>query len=215
VREGARDHPLDGTDRRRAEPAQIVTECALERAGRASSGMEYACAVDVGLAIASKRDERRYAPDRPLPDELVERILDAGRLAGSSKNRQPWRFLVVEGPERREALAEAVFAPGNVRSAALVVAICMPGGRGGLDAGRAAQNMMLAAWGAGVISCPNGFADADAAAAALGLEGAEVEPLVVLTFGYPLRPREPGRRSVGEWSASAERKPLDAVVERV
>ena len=51
-------------------------------------------AVDVFTAIASKRDERRYA-DRPIPDDVVTRILDAGRLAGSAVNRQPWTFVVV------------------------------------------------------------------------------------------------------------------------
>jgi nitroreductase len=44
--------------------------------------------VDTWLAVASRREVRRYA-DRPLPDDVVRRILDAGRLAGSAKNRQP------------------------------------------------------------------------------------------------------------------------------
>ena len=46
------------------------------------------------LAIASKRDERRYA-DRPVAEDDVLRILDAGRLSGSSQNRQLWNFVVV------------------------------------------------------------------------------------------------------------------------
>jgi nitroreductase len=44
--------------------------------------------MDTFLAIASKRDTRRYS-DRPVPDDVQRRILDAGRLAGSAKNRQP------------------------------------------------------------------------------------------------------------------------------
>ena len=47
------------------------------------------------LAIASKRDVKTYA-DRPLADDSISRILDAGRLSGSAKNRQPWQFVVVE-----------------------------------------------------------------------------------------------------------------------
>src|SRR5437868_14590364 len=78
-------------------------------------------AVDPYLAIASKRDERLYA-DAPILAAIRERILDAGRLSGSSRNRQRWEFVVVSG-EARERLAEAVYAPENVRSAALVVAI--------------------------------------------------------------------------------------------
>ncbi|MGO9888161.1 MAG: nitroreductase family protein [Solirubrobacteraceae bacterium] len=43
--------------------------------------------------MASKREVRGYS-DRPVPDAVVRRILEAGRIAGSSRNRQPWRFLV-------------------------------------------------------------------------------------------------------------------------
>ena len=55
--------------------------------------------MDAFLAIASKRDERRYA-DRPVADEHVERILDAGRLSGSSRNTQNWQFVVVSDQAR-------------------------------------------------------------------------------------------------------------------
>jgi nitroreductase len=159
--------------------------------------------MDPYLAIASKRDERAYA-DTPIPTEVRGRILDAGRLSGSSKNRQRWEFAVVSG-EAQERLADAVYAPENVRSAALVVAIV--GEASSFDAGRCAQNMMLAAWGDGVVSCPNGVRDADAAAA---ICGGEVR--AILTFGYPARPRDPAARSAEEWSARANRKPLDELV---
>ena len=52
--------------------------------------------MDAYLAVASKRDQCEYA-ERPVPTDAVRRILDAGRIAGSAKNRQPWRFLVL-GP---------------------------------------------------------------------------------------------------------------------
>jgi nitroreductase len=159
--------------------------------------------VDVFTAIASKRDERRYATT-PIPPEVQRRILDAGRLTGSAKNRQPWEFVVVGDPTE---LAKAVYAADNLLTAALVVAIV---GRSGLDAGRAAQNMMLAAWGEGVVSCPNGIADPAAAEAILG-----GEPALVLSFGYPATPRDPEARSAEEWSQRANRKPLDEVVRRV
>ncbi len=75
--------------------------------------------MDAFLAIASKRDERRYA-DRPVAEEDVLRILDAGRLSGSSRNTQKWQFVVVSD---QAALAETVYAPENVQTAGLVVAI--------------------------------------------------------------------------------------------
>jgi nitroreductase len=160
--------------------------------------------VDTYLAIASKRDVREYA-ETPIPDDVVHRILDAGRLAGSSRNRQERELVLVSD---REALAAAVFAPENVRGAALVVAIA--GSAGGFDMGRAAQNMMLAAWNDGVASCPNGQRDP---AAVERLVGAPVG--AILTFGYPAKPRDPESRSAGEWSAGANRKPFEEVVRRV
>ena len=166
--------------------------------------------MDTFLAIASKRDTRRYA-DRPVPEDVERRILDAGRVTGSARNRQPWRFLVVESSERSDALACAVYAPDNVRGARLVVAIVSSGS---MDVGRCMQNMTLAAWNDGVASCPNGIADADAARAALGL-GQDDQVATVLTFGYPATGHTGESRSAEEWLERADRKPLDELVERV
>jgi nitroreductase len=166
--------------------------------------------VDTYLTIASKRDsDGRKPASESIPEEVVGRILDAGRLTGNSQNKQTWRFLVVESPERRERLAEAVYAPANVRGAALVVAIA---GARAFDVGRCVQSMMLAAWNDGVASIPNGVNDGEAAAEALGLEE---PPVIVLTFAYPAKPRDPRRRTAAEWSSRANRKPLDELVERL
>ena len=170
--------------------------------------------MDTLLAIASRRDERRTLP-QPLSEDVVRRILDAGRLSGSSRNSQPWIFAVPTTRERAEALADSVYVPDNVLHAGLVVAILVRGkGPVSFDAGRAAQNMLLAAWAEGLASCPNGIRDEDRARAAL--EAAEDErPTIVLTFGVPERPRDAERRSVAEWSARANRWPLDEVVRRL
>jgi nitroreductase len=161
--------------------------------------------MDVFLAIASKRDQRDYA-NTPIPEDVVRRIVDAGRLSGSSQNSQRWEFVVVETAQQQ--LAETVWEPGNVLGAKLVVAIC--GGAQGIDVGRCAQNMMLCAWGEGVTSCPNGLRDKDTAA-----EICSAEVKLVLTFGYPARPRNPESRAAEEWSGRARRKPLDQLVRRV
>lgn len=166
--------------------------------------------MDTWLAVASRRETREYSAEE-IPAAVVLTILDAGRLAGSAGNRQPWRFLVVESDDARARLADAVYEPTNVRGARLVVAIV---GRGGLDSGRCAQNMLLVAWNAGVGGCPNGVSDQPAAQAALGLDGDD-EIAIVLTFGYPARARDPDRHTPEEWSSRANRKPLDALVERV
>jgi nitroreductase len=161
--------------------------------------------VDAWLAIASKRDTRDYA-DTPIPAEVERRILDAARVSGSSRNTQKWEFVVVE--HAKAELADAVYAPENVSGAALVVALV--GDAAGFDVGRASQNMMLAAWNEGVASCPNGISDAEAAAR---ICGGDVK--MILSFGYPARPRDVNARTADEWSARAKRAPLDELVRRV
>jgi nitroreductase len=95
------------------------------------------------------------------------------------------------------------------------VAIVVSGkGPVSFDAGRSAQNMLLAAWNEGVASCPNGLADRDAVHALLELSEEET-PVIVLTFGFPERPRDPESRTVAEWSARANRRPLADVVHRL
>jgi nitroreductase len=168
--------------------------------------------VDTNLAIASRREVRHYS-DRPVAEDVQRRIVEAGRVAGSAGNRQPWRFVWVTDRDRLERLAETVYEPGNVRGCAFAVAIAVSGkGPTSFDAGRAAQQMLLAAWNEGVGSCPNGMADRRAAAEVLGLSE---EPTIVLSFGYPVRARDPASRSAEEWIAAANRKPFDEVVERL
>lgn len=169
--------------------------------------------MDTFLAIASKRDWRSFS-DRPLPDDVRARILEAGRVTSSANNRQHRRFLVLDDPELRERIAQTVYAAGNVQSAAFVVAVVTPPGEmPALDAGRAVENMFLAAWNDGVASVPNGMGDRDATGAVLGLGEDEVVRLV-LSFGYPARPRDAESRSPEEWLAEANRKSFDEIVER-
>ena len=167
--------------------------------------------MDVFLAVVSKREVRAYA-DRPLAEDAVRRLLDAGRLAGSSRNRQARRFVVLRDGALARA-AETVWASGNVRGAALAVAIVVRGkGPTSFDAGRAAQNMMLAASGDGIGSCPNGVADPEALAAILGHDDDE-QVATVLSFGYPARPVDAESRTPDEWIERADRLAFDDVVE--
>ncbi len=171
--------------------------------------------MDTYLAIVSKREVRRYA-QQPLPDDSERRILEAGRLAGSAQNRQRRRFVIVRDAGVREELAGSVYAPGNVRGAALIVAIVV-GGKGptSFDAGRAAQNMMLAASNEGIGSSPNGVADAERVRAALG-HGEDERVAIVLTFGYPAKPRrDPESLSPEEWARRADRRPYEEIVSEV
>lgn len=170
--------------------------------------------MDAFLTVSSKREVREYS-DRPLPDAALRRILDAGRATGSSRNRQPWRFVVVEDHTLREKLASAVYVPSNVRGAALVVVVAVSGkGPTAFDAGRAAQNMMLTAWNEGIGSCPNGMPDPEALASLVGLTDDE-RAVTVLSFGYPARARNPERYLPEQWIERADRKPFEEVVRRL
>jgi nitroreductase len=168
--------------------------------------------MDAYLAVVSKRELRTYA-DRPLEPDVARRILEAGRVAGSSKNRQARRFVVLRDPALVARGAQCVYAPDNVLGAALVVAVVV-GGKGptSFDAGRAAQNMMLAASDLGIGSCPNGIADAAGLQEVVGHDDGE-QVATVLTFGYPEKPRDVQRLSPEEWIARADRKPYEEIVE--
>ncbi len=164
------------------------------------------------LTIVSKRDHRRYDP-RGLSGTEVRRILDAGRVAGSARNRQPWRFFVATSDAARARLAPAVYVPSMVMAAPLAVAVVADTHESGLwafDAGRAAQNMMLTAWDGGLVSCPNGVRDADVLAVQLELESGWT-PVTVLTFGHPDVERAASRRSPERWIAQAPRRPASDV----
>jgi FMN reductase [NAD(P)H] len=169
--------------------------------------------VDTYLAVASKRDWRNYA-DRPVAEDVQRRILDGGRLSGSSGNKQPWLFVVVEGDEAKERVARVVYEHDNIATCAFAVAIATEGGKYPFDVGRAMQNMFLVAWNEGVASCPNGLADRAAAAAVLGLDDGRL-PANIPSFGYPKHPRDPESKSTEVWSAEANRKPLKELVRRI
>ncbi len=102
-----------------------------------------------------------------------------------------------------EAVAACVWSPANIRGAALVVALT----GSGFDAGRAAQNMMLAALNDGIGSCPNGVSDAAAMTKHRRREAVDHDPHLRL----PARKRR-RERTADEWIARADRLPFDEVV---
>jgi len=134
-------------------------------------------------AIRTKRDTRAYAP-QPIPEDVLERILRAGRMAGSSKNSQPCRLVVLRDLERKHELAACGQFAAHVPAAPVVVAVVLTPDGGAFDAGRTAQNMMIAAWAEGITSCPTSMHDADCASRVLGLP-ADHRVAIVLPFAYP------------------------------
>jgi nitroreductase len=164
----------------------------------------------IASAIASKRAVRRFA-DRPLPDDAIAAIVDAGRHAGSSKNTQPWTFIVVRDRARLQDLGSVGNYAGHLAGAAVGIALVTPDPETAeaplsvyWDLGQAAQNMMLAAWELGIGSVPATVYEHDLARELLGYP-ADQHCEYILSFGYPADPsdltRPPkagGRRDLDE-----------------
>jgi nitroreductase len=166
----------------------------------------------VARAIASVRVIRDFA-DRPLDPADIDRILQAGRHAGSSKNLQRWTFIVCRDRAQLRELAKVGPWAGHLAGAAVAIALVTPDPRGALDPrgdgaplsimwdlGRAAQNMVLAAWELGIGSVPATVYEHDLARELLGYP-ADQHCEYLLSFGYPAdpddlrRPKKAGGRS--------------------
>ncbi len=161
----------------------------------------------VSEAIRLKRAVRKFQ-DKPLPEDVIRAILNAGRRSQSSKNEQGWQFIAVRDKSVLKALSECGQWAGHLAGAALGVAILTPDPLGKFqtmfDAGQAAAFMQLAAWELGVGSCPASIYDGELARQILGFPP-DWHLRVALSFGYPLdeaklssAPKSGGRRSLEE-----------------
>ncbi len=164
--------------------------------------------MDAYLAVVSKREVRNYEP-RAIPDQLLARVLEAGRASGSSRNRQPWRFILVTDQERLRELSSGVAAPSNVVRCRAAICIVLTNPKATFDAGRAAQNMMVAAWSDGIGSCPNTPVDAEVVKKLLGVPN-EIALVTILSLGYPARgePRPRPREDPSRVLTRIDRLPL-------
>jgi len=149
--------------------------------------------MDTWTAISTKRAIRAFA-DRPLEPAHLERILHAGRHAGSAKNLQRWDFIVCRERDHLAQLAAVGPWAGHLARAAVAVALVTPDPRAPgaplsimFDLGQVAQNMMLAAWELGIGSVPATVYDQDLARRLLG-HPADRHCEYLLSFGYPADP---------------------------
>ncbi|MEX2237617.1 MAG: nitroreductase family protein [Dehalococcoidia bacterium] len=159
--------------------------------------------MDAHQAIVSKRDTRTFT-DEKLEEDSLRRVLQAGRMAGSSKNRQPIRFIVVRDRARKEELAKCGDFSQWIPTAPVNIAVVLPEDAREFDAGRAAQNLMVAANAEGLASCPVSMHHADCAREVLGLpENYRVATVVAVGRG-PREHQEPRPENA--------RRPLDEYV---
>ena len=164
--------------------------------------------MDTYQTILSIRSVRQFDLSRPIEEAALHRILQAGRMSGSSKDSQPWWFIVIRDRDRLHAVAQTGDYAQHVAGAAFAVAIVFDPQfyRGEFDSGRTAQNMMLAAWNDGIGSCIASMHREDECKAVLGVPP-EYRLQHIISFGFPLPveqtiPAAPQRR----------RRPLEEIV---
>jgi nitroreductase len=157
--------------------------------------------MDTLQAIRERRSIRRYRPD-PIPEEDLARIIEAGHLAPSAANRQPWRFILVTDPEERAALAQACRGQTWMADAAcILVGVGLPDVSAKwyrVDVAIAMQNMILAAWSLGYGTCWIGAFDPDQVKQVCGIpEDADVVALTPI--GVPaVSPDARSRKEIAE-----------------
>lgn len=168
--------------------------------------------MDVFEAIRGRRSVREFKPD-PVGGKNLKRILEAGRLAPSAGNCQPWEFVVVRDNGIKRKLARAALNQSFIAEAPVAIVVCANirrtssfyGKRGAdlyciQDTAAAAQNIQLAAYALGYGTCWVGAFDEAAAAEAINTPHG-IRPLAIIPLGVPAEKPEP-----------TPRLPLDRIV---
>jgi len=177
--------------------------CTSDMKGNVMSTGEQTGAMSVAEAIRRKRAVRAYTTD-PVPEPVIDAILNAGRRAQSSKNSQPWTFILVRDREQLRRLSTAGTYAAHLATAAFAVVLVGAAGTE-FDLGQAAAYMQLAATAAGVGSCITTLHDQAATHTILGVPD-ELTCRFSIAFGYGAE--LPTALRVGG------RKPFDQVVRR-
>lgn len=141
-------------------------------------------------AIRSRRNVRDYA-DRPIPDEVLNRILEAGRITPSAGNKQRWDFVVVTEKSTLARLAEVWQGAGHVpRSSATIVLVAPLESDTRqreviqYDMGQLTMMLMIAAADLGVGTGHSSIQDQELARQILDLPD-DTEPMWMVALGYP------------------------------
>lgn len=166
--------------------------------------------------IKTRRSIRKFDSSRPVTDEQLNKILEAGIWAPSAGNTQCWRFFIVRNQKIKEELAVRAGHQPFINDAPVVIVVCADlnyiersyGSRGRetfalQDTATAIENMLLAITDLGLASCWIGAFDESRATAILKLEDG-IRPLAMLPIGYSNEKPNPPKR-----------RPIDTVVTKV
>jgi nitroreductase len=161
-------------------------------------------------AITSRRNVRSFTGE-PVSAQHLDQILEAGRRAPSSRNTQPWDFILVTDHDQLQELAKVWVGAAHLASAGAAVALVLGDDpelarRAQFDLGQATMSMMIAAADLGIGSGHAGVGDQDLARQLLRLPGDKTCAFLI-SLGYPAeRPLAPVKRP--------DRRPFDEVVHR-
>jgi nitroreductase len=149
--------------------------------------------MDVFESVKTVLAVRDYQ-EKPVPADVVRRIVDAGRLTGSSMNRQPWHFVVVEDRATLHQLGQLARTGPYIAQAPLAIVVVIERTKYAVsDASRAIQSMILTGWSEGVGSNWVGFMGLGGVKGLLGIPD-DLDVLAILPFGYPTRDIGQGKK---------------------
>lgn len=142
--------------------------------------------MDVETAIRTKREIRKFNQEKKVNEIEILKILEAGRLAPSSKNRQPVRYVVIQKKETLEKLSKCTYSGDFLVTASFGVAVVTEDAKlPAIDSARAVQNMMLLAWSMGIGSCwITNFWEKGLEILGFPMNG-RYRLITVIPFGYP------------------------------
>lgn len=164
--------------------------------------------MDFYEVVKKRKSVRKYKPDR-IPDDVLNRILDSGRLAPSAKNYQPWHFIVIRNPDMKQKVAEACRDQFFIAEADAIICGCalekIAWGRMGNymaswphDLTIALDHIILAAANEGLGTCWIGKFDEKMVKDVLQIPE-EVRVVALTPVGYPAEiPEDRGRMELKE-----------------
>lgn len=160
--------------------------------------------MNVSDAIRERRAVRQFS-EEPVPEDVMRTILEAGGRSQSSKNTQPWQFIVVRDRDTLAALSKLGDFAWHLAGATFAVALVgeVQTHWNSFDLGQAASLLQMAAWEHGVGSCIAAIYDIEAGKKVLGIPE-DKNFYAVISFGYPSPQHKPAKLG--------GRKPLENIM---
>ena len=150
--------------------------------------------MEVSEAIRTVLAVREFQ-DKPVADNIVNKIIESARLTGSSMNGQPWHFILIRKRESLVKIGSTVSSGKYTAQSAFAIAVAVDKSSpfGISDASRAIQSMVLTAWSQGIGSNWTGWIGMTSVADLLNVPET-LDVIAVLPFGYPKHLRNKGKK---------------------